>query len=336
MPVNFKTISFDGRCVHVFDQTQLPLKEVYRKLFSPSQIAKAIKSLVVRGAPLIGVSAAYGVVLSAFTHQKSDRNEFIRKVKEDMNLLARTRPTAVNLFYVLQRMEKVLTREDSVSEIVAGLIDEADKIHREDVVMCEKIGDFGEPLIPDGGVIMTHCNAGALATSGIGTALAPLYKAKEKGKSFFVYVPETRPLLQGARLTAWELSRNSIPVTIICDSARGWVLKNRKVDICIVGADRVAKNGDIANKIGTYSLAVLAKENNVPFWVAAPRSTFDKEIETGKDIPIEERSGGEVVGENIDIPVFNPAFDVTERSLITGFITDGGIIGRAQQLVKEL
>ncbi len=336
MPVNFKTISFDGRCVHVFDQTQLPLKEVYRKLFSPSQITKAIKSLVVRGAPLIGVSAAYGVVLSAFTHQKSDRNEFIRKVKEDMNLLARTRPTAVNLFYVLQRMEKVLTRGDSVSEIVAGLIDEADKIHREDVVMCEKIGDFGEPLIPDGGVIMTHCNAGALATSGIGTALAPLYKAKEKGKSFFVYVPETRPLLQGARLTAWELSRNSIPVTIICDSARGWVLKNRKVDICIVGADRVAKNGDIANKIGTYSLAVLAKENNVPFWVAAPRSTFDKEIETGKDIPIEERSGGEVVGENIDIPVFNPAFDVTERSLITGFITDGGIIGRAQQLVKEL
>jgi len=336
MPVNFKTISFDGRCVHVFDQTQLPLKEVYRKLFTPSQMADAIKTLIVRGAPLIGVSAAYGVVLSAFTHQKSDRNEFIRKVKEDMNLLARTRPTAVNLFYVLQRMEKVLTRGDSVSEIVAGLIDEADKIHREDVVMCEKIGDFGEPLIPDGGVIMTHCNAGALATSGIGTALAPLYKAKEKGKSFFVYVPETRPLLQGARLTAWELSRNSIPVTIICDSARGWVLKNRKVDICIVGADRVAKNGDIANKIGTYSLAVLAKENNVPFWVAAPRSTFDKEIETGKDIPIEERSGGEVVGENIDIPVFNPAFDVTERSLITGFITDGGIIGRAQQLVKEL
>jgi methylthioribose-1-phosphate isomerase len=330
--MNFRTISFDGKTVRVLDQTLLPFKEVYRSLSLPEEMADAIRRLVVRGAPLIGVSAAYGLVLSALAHRKDDITAFRRAILEDLKLLADTRPTAVNLFYALDRMEKILHSDiRSVQDLVHLLIEEAEKIHREDMEMCSRIGNFGEPLIPDSSTIMTQCNAGALATSGIGTALAPIYRAREKGKDVTVYVPETRPLLQGARLTAWELSKNDIPVTIICDSARGWVLKNKKADLCIVGADRIAKNGDTANKIGTYSLAVLARENSVPFWVAAPKSTFDEKIETGQDILIEERDGDEVrkiVGKKVapDEPVFNPAFDVTEASLITGFITDEGIV----------
>lgn len=330
--MNFNTISFDGKTVRVLDQTLLPFKEVYRELFLPEEMADTIKKLVVRGAPLIGVSAAYGVVLSALTHKKDNITEFKQGVLEDVGLLAGTRPTAVNLFYALERMENILhSNIRSVPELVYLLINEAEKIHREDVQMCNRIGDFGEPLIPDGGIIMTQCNAGALATSGVGTALAPIYRASEKGKNVTVYVPETRPLLQGARLTAWELSKNGVPVTIICDSARGWILKKKKVDLCIVGADRIARNGDTANKIGTYSLAVLAKRNGVPFWVAAPKSTFDDRIERGEDIPIEERNGDEVrriAGKRVapHLAVFNPAFDVTEASLITGFITDENLI----------
>ncbi|OYD17478.1 S-methyl-5-thioribose-1-phosphate isomerase [candidate division WOR-3 bacterium JGI_Cruoil_03_44_89] len=333
--MNFKTISFDGETVRVLDQTLLPFKEVYRKLSLPEEMADAIRRLVVRGAPLIGVSAAYGVVLSALAHRKDDMIKFKRAMLEDIKLLADTRPTAVNLFYALGRMENVLHSDvTTVRELVHLLTEEAERIHREDMQMCCGIGNYGEPLIPDGGIIMTQCNAGALATSGMGTALAPVYRAREGGKDVTVYVPETRPLLQGARLTAWELSKNGIPVTIICDSARGWVLKSKKVDLCIVGADRIAKNGDTANKIGTYSLAVLAKRNGVPFWVAAPKSTFDEGIETGRDIPIEERDGDEVRGiadKRVapDERVFNPAFDVTEASLITGFITDEGIVKSA-------
>lgn len=330
--MNFSTISFDGETVEVLDQTLLPFKELYRKLSSPEEMADAIKRLVVRGAPLIGVSAAYGVVLSALVHKKEGITGLRKGVLEDIKLLAGTRPTAVNLFYALERMENILHCDvNSLQELVHLLIEEAEKIHKEDMQMCSRIGDFGEPLVPDGGVIMTQCNAGALATSGIGTALAPIYRARENGKNVTVYVPETRPLLQGARLTAWELSKNGIPSIIICDSARGLVLKSKKVDLCMVGADRIAKNGDTANKIGTYSLAVLAKENGVPFWVAAPKSTFDEKIETGQDIPIEERDGDEVrkiAGKRIapSLPVFNPAFDVTEASLITGFITDKGVV----------
>lgn len=330
--MNFSTISFDGKTVEVLDQTLLPLKELYRKLSSPEEMADTIRRLVVRGAPLIGVSAAYGVVLSALVHKKEGITGFRKGVSEDIKLLAGTRPTAVNLFYALERMENILHCDvNSSQELVRLLIEEAEKIHKEDMQMCSRIGDFGEPLVPDGGIIMTQCNAGALATSGIGTALAPIYRARENGKNVTVYVPETRPLLQGARLTAWELSKNGIPFTIICDSARGWVLKSKKVDLCIVGADRIAKNGDTANKIGTYPLAVLARENGVPFWVAAPKSTFDEKIETGQDIPIEERDGDEIrkiAGKRIapSLPVFNPAFDVTEASLITGFITDKGVV----------
>jgi len=265
-------------------------------------------------------------------HKKEGITGLRKGVSEDIKLLAGTRPTAVNLFYALERMENILHCDvNSSQELVHLLIEEAEKIHKEDMQMCSRIGDFGEPLVPDGGVIMTHCNAGALATSGIGTALAPIYRARENGKNVTVYVPETRPLLQGARLTAWELSKNGIPFTIICDSARGLVLKSKKVGLCIVGADRIAKNGDTANKVGTYPLAVLARENGVPFWVAAPKSTFDEKIETGQDIPIEERDGDEVrkiAGKRIapSLPVFNPAFDVTEASLITGFITDKGVV----------
>ncbi len=330
--MNFTTISFDGKTVKVLDQTRLPHEETYLSLSTAQDMANAIKGLIVRGAPLIGVSAAYGVVLSALMHRRKDINIFKNNVLNDIKLLAGTRPTAVNLFYALDKMEKVLGLDtSSVHNLVGLIIDKAKKIHKEDIQMCKNIGDSGESIIPESGVIMTYCNAGALATSGMGTALAPIYRAKEKGKKVTVYVPETRPLLQGARLTAWELSNNDIPVTIICDSARGYVLKKKKVDLCIVGADRIAKNGDTANKVGTYSLAVLAKTNNIPFWVAAPKSSFDKTIETGRDIPIEERDEAEV--RNIsdktiapDVPVFNPAFDVTEATLITGFITDEGII----------
>lgn len=332
MVIKFRTISFDGTYVEVLDQTKLPLEEKYLRLSTAREMEDAIRRLVVRGAPLIGVSAAYGVVLSALNHKKNDLREFRKRVSDDIDLLASTRPTAVNLFYTLKRMRKVLNSDvNSTHDLLDFLIKEATAIHNEDVDMCRKIGVFGEPIITDNAVVMTQCNAGALATSGIGTALAPVYRAKEKGKDVRVYIPETRPLLQGARLTAWELSKNNIPVTIICDSARGWVLKTKRVDLCIVGADRIAKNGDTANKIGTYSLALLAKTNGIPFWVAAPRSTFDENIETGKNIPIEERSGDEIkkiFGKKIapDVTFFNPAFDITESPLITGFITDEGIL----------
>ncbi len=332
MAIKFKTISFDGTAVEILDQTRLPIEEIYLRLSNVCEMADAIKRLAVRGAPLIGVAAGYGVVLSALNHKEGDPKIFRKRVSEDIELLSSTRPTAVNLFYALKRMREILNSPaDSTQNLKELLIKEATTIHQEDIKMCDRIGNFGESLIDDGCVVMTQCNAGALATSGIGTALAPVYRAKEKGKNASVYVPETRPLLQGARLTAWELSKNNIPVTVICDSARGWVLKGRKVDICIVGADRIVRNGDTANKIGTYTLAVLAKTNGVPFWVAAPRSSFDDSIETGKDIPIEERSAVEISKISKDriapdVSFYNPAFDVTEADLITGFITDEGIL----------
>jgi methylthioribose-1-phosphate isomerase len=319
MKLNFSTISWENGIVKILDQTLLPNEETYKIIRTSSEMAEAIKSLRVRGAPLIGIAAAYGVALAA---QNTNKKE---EISSAIKLLESTRPTAYNLFYSLNRVKKVLSKTTDLQ----AFIEEADKLKNEDEETCFKIGEYGVSLIPKNARCMTHCNAGALATAGIGTALAPIYLAKDKISN--VFVPETRPVLQGARLTAWELTRNNIPATLICDSARGYVLSKRMVDLCIVGADRITKNGDTANKIGTYALAVLAKTNNVPFYVAAPYGTIDTSIESGDKIDIELRGEEEIKkikGIEIapkEIKAFNPAFDVTPAEYITAFITENGI-----------
>ncbi|MDD2889973.1 MAG: S-methyl-5-thioribose-1-phosphate isomerase [bacterium] len=319
MKLNFSTISWENGIVKILDQTLLPNEETYKIIRTPSEMAEAIRSLRVRGAPLIGIAAAYGVALAAKnTNKKEEINSAIK-------LLESTRPTAYNLFYSLNRVKKVLSKTTDLQ----AFIEEADKLKNEDEETCFKIGKYGVSLIPQNARCMTHCNAGALATAGIGTALAPLYLAKDKISN--VFVPETRPVLQGARLTAWELTHNNIPATLICDSARGYVLSKGMVDLCIVGADRITRNGDTANKIGTYALAVLAKTNNVPFYVAAPYGTIDTSILSGDKICIELRGEDEVKkikGVEIapkEIKALNPAFDVTPAEYITAFITENGI-----------
>ncbi|MDD5529341.1 MAG: S-methyl-5-thioribose-1-phosphate isomerase [bacterium] len=319
MKLNFSTISWENGIVKILDQTLLPNEETYKIIRTPSEMAEAIKSLRVRGAPLIGIAAAYGVALAA---QNTNKKE---EINSAIKLLESTRPTAYNLFYSLNRVKKVLANTTDLQ----AFIEEADKLKNEDEETCSKIGEYGVSLIPKNARCMTHCNAGALATAGIGTALAPIYLAKDKISN--VFVPETRPVLQGARLTAWELTRNNIPATLICDSARGYVLSKGMVDLCIVGADRITRNGDTANKIGTYALAVLAKTNNVPFYVAAPYGTIDTSIASGNEIDIELRGEEEIKkirGVEIapkEIKAFNPAFDVTPAEYITAFITENGI-----------
>ena len=332
MLLNFKTIFWENGKVKILDQTALPAKVVYQAITTTEEMTQAIKTMKVRGAPLIGVAAAYGVVLSATLPKDVSYDEFKKEVKRGIAIIANTRPTAYNLFAALDRMRKILESENDPNVAKLKLIEEAEQIRKEDERICQKIGENGESLLPDNSKVLTHCNAGALATAGIGTALAPIYLAKEKGKYIEVFTSETRPLLQGARLTAWELTANKIPVTLICDSAVGVVLRNKRVDLCIVGADRIASNGDTANKIGTYSMAVLAKENGIPLYVAAPSTTFDRNIESGADIPIEERSEYEITKLSYGsiapqgIRCFNPAFDVTPAKYITAFITDRGIL----------
>lgn len=332
MLLNFKTISWENGKIKILDQAALPKQVIYQTINTAEEMAQAIKTLKVRGAPLIGAAAAYGVALSATLQKDVPYNEFKKKIERDIAMIANTRPTAYNLFAALDRMKKILESENDTQSAKIKLVEEAEQIKKEDEQICQKIGEYGEPIIPDNSKVVTHCNAGALATTEIGTALAPIYLAKEKGKRIEVFASETRPLLQGARLTVWELTANKIPVTLICDSAAGVVLRNKSVALCIVGADRIASNGDTANKIGTYSIAVLAKENGIPFYVAAPTTTFDKNIESGADIPIEERSEYEItklsygpVAPN-GIRCFNPAFDVTPAEYITAFITDKGIL----------
>jgi methylthioribose-1-phosphate isomerase len=248
--------------------------------------------LKVRGAPLIGCFAAYGVVVSFIENKKMDMERLKKKIKSDIEKLKSSRPTAYNLFYALERMNKVIDgfKDEDKEGLFKRLLKEAEDIYNEDLNACYKIGTYGEKLIKDGANILTHCNAGGLATSGFGTALAPIYVAKQKGKKIHVYVDETRPVLQGARLTCWELEKNRIPYTLICDNMAGYLMSKKKIDIVITGADRIAKNGDTANKIGTYSLAVLANYHKIPFYIAAPISTFDFDIEDGSKIPIEERN----------------------------------------------
>jgi methylthioribose-1-phosphate isomerase len=306
-----------------------------------STLWEAIRSLRVRGAPALGVAAAMGVVLGTANADASEE-VFFSRLDETCRHLATSRPTAVNLFWAMDRMKSAAQslRGRPVAEIRARLLDEARLIRDEDARMCRAIGEAGQGLIREGCGVLTHCNAGGLATSEYGTALAPIYVAKERGRRFHVYVDETRPLLQGARLTAWELHEAGIDATVICDSMAAWLMAEAKVDLVVTGADRIALNGDTANKIGTYGLATLAMAHNIPFYVAAPSSTFDRAIADGRAIPIEHRDEREVacgLGRRIvpeGVSCYNPAFDVTPARLIAGFITEQGII--RPEAVKDL
>jgi len=315
--------------VSILDQTLLPGILVYEDITSPDEMCEAIRELRVRGAPLIGISGAYGAALSA---HRQGRGVTAEAVLRDIRALSETRPTAVNLFWALERMKNALESPGREEEVKTALLNEAVSIHEEDAERCMGIGTNGSALLEDGFTVMTHCNAGALATGGIGTALAPIYVAASRGMEIRVFASETRPLFQGARLTAWELSQNDIDVTLIVDSARGHVLATENVDCVIVGADRIAANGDTANKIGTYPLSVLARETGVPFYVAAPLSTFDLTLDSGRSIPIEERGPAEVAafGDSIiappEVAIRNPAFDVTPHENISCIITERGIL----------
>lgn len=332
----FKTLQWIGDidgCLELTDQRKLPSEFTAIRCRTVEQLYNAIKTLAVRGAPAIGVAAAFGVCLAAQETNNLKLSDAKKQIEQQINYLASSRPTAVNLFWALERMKKKLFEVSEIIDLQKSLLHEALKIYDEDVQMCSKIGINGEKFIHDNTAILTHCNAGALATAGMGTALAPMFEAQKHGKNFKVYADETRPLMQGARLTAWELQQAGIDVTVICDNMAGSLMKDKKIDAVIVGADRIASNGDTANKIGTYSLSVLAKAHGVPFYIAAPSTTFDLKIQTGSDIPIEQRSPDEVSNfmdaatAPKDVKVYNPAFDVTPAENITAIITEKGVIG---------
>ncbi len=327
--------------LQLLDQTQLPEQVRYLDCYSPQDVWHAIRQLSVRGAPAIGIAAAYGVVLSL--RQGSDQHsvsleESLQHIEQSIAKLATSRPTAVNLFWALKRMSQVAASfvahdpPPSAAALRERLLHEAHLIHHEDIEMCRRIGAHGSKLFREVQGVLTHCNAGALATGGGGTALAPLYAAHQLGVAFEVYADETRPLLQGARLTAWELAQAGIPVRVICDNMAATVLRSGKVQAVIVGADRITRRGDVANKIGTYGLAILARYHRIPFYVAAPSSTFDLELLTGAEIEIEERNAAEIAfanGKRVvpeGVEVYNPAFDYTPAELITAIITEKGII----------
>lgn len=325
---------FDDHAVIILDQSQLPAREEYLRLQTPEELWEAIRHLKVRGAPAIGVAAAYGMAVYAAQFPETETETFYRRVVCLKNYLASSRPTAVNLFTALDRMEQcVLTRGDRpVEEIKQKLREEAEAFREEDALACRKIGEWGLSLLRPGMGLLTHCNAGHLAVSEYGTALAPVYLGQEKGYSFHVYADETRPLLQGARLTAFELQRAGVGVTLICDNMASCIMQQGKVQAVLVGCDRVAANGDTANKIGTSGVAVLAKYYGIPFYVLGPTSTIDFQCPDGNHIPIEERDPGEVAEKWYlhrmapqGVDVFNPAFDVTSHELITAIITEKGI-----------
>jgi methylthioribose-1-phosphate isomerase len=332
MPVD--TIRWTGRSVRIIDQTQLPNKLVYLNIGDVAGMWHAIRELKVRGAPALGIAAAYGVVLGIRQFHGIDSDAFVKYVGELCDYIATSRPTAVNLFNALGQMRRLALNnaERPVVVLKAVLESEANAIYEEDRAVCRAMGKHGAKLIKNNNTVMTVCNAGGLATADYGTALGVMYAAKDAGKKFRVYALETRPLLQGARLTAWELMKNRIDVTLICDNMAASVMKNKGVDIIFTGADRIASNGDSANKIGTYMLAVLAKHHGVPFYIVAPKTTFDLKIAAGREIPIEERSADEVTSFGLrrtaprGVKVFNPAFDVTPHELIHGIVTEYGII----------
>ncbi|KJS01600.1 MAG: methylthioribose-1-phosphate isomerase [Peptococcaceae bacterium BRH_c4a] len=328
------TMRWENGEFYLLDQTKLPGQSEYICCRDYITVAEAIKRLSVRGAPAIGAAAAYGLVLGAMGLKGEEEQNFLAGVEEIARHLSATRPTAVNLNWALERMLDRVKSEDSMTpeEIIGIMIREADSIHREDLEGNRKMGLFGLDLIPQGARILTHCNAGALATAGYGTALGVIRAAHEAGKKVSVYADETRPLLQGARLTAWEMLQEGIPVTLITDNMAGYLMSRGMVDLVVVGSDRIAANGDVANKIGTYGVAVLAREHGIPFFVAAPFSTIDISLQSGSQIPIEERSPEEVTclgGIRLapeGVRVWNPAFDVTPARLVSAIITERGVL----------
>lgn len=328
------TVQWHEGAVRLLDQSRLPETVAFLDCRDVESVALAIRELKVRGAPAIGVTAAMGVALGAQSIPATDYEPFSKALLAICDRLAATRPTAVNLFWAIERMKRKLSslRGEPVAAIKAALWKESQVILEEDIALCKAMGRHGAELIQKGQTILTHCNAGALATAGYGTALGVIRAAWEQGKQIQVIADETRPVLQGARLTAWELMQDKIPVTLITDNMAGALMRQGKIHLCIVGADRIAANGDVANKIGTYSVAVLAKAHGIPFYVAAPYSTIDLQTKSGADIPIEQRNAQEVTSIHGSHPVapsgvsvYNPAFDVTPAELISGIITERGV-----------
>jgi len=325
-------LEWRGDYLRILDQTQLPGREVYLDLRDYREVAVAIKELKVRGAPAIGAAGAYGIAVGALNLKAKSVTAFRSELAKVISAIAGTRPTARNLFHAVERMEKASRHGNSIEEIQKALVREAQAVENAEADATTKISKYGAALVPDKAVIITHCNAGPLATCGIGTALGVIIEAHRQGKQVRVFSDETRPLLQGARLTTWELMRAGVPVTLITDNMSAYVMKEVGVDMVVVGADRIAANGDTANKIGTYGLAILAHEHKVPFYIAAPVSTVDMAIKTGADIPIEQRNVSEVTSLQgvrtapVGCEALNPAFDVTPHKYIIGIITDKGVI----------
>jgi methylthioribose-1-phosphate isomerase len=330
------TIDLQDDVIVMVDQRKLPAQEVYVRCRTAPEVAKAIRTMVIRGAPAIGVAAAYGIALGMKRSTAKGTHQFAVEFQKYCDLMAATRPTAVNLFWAIDRLKRVFAAGaqagESPEELAARLTREAQAIHDEDVANCRLMGGHGAEMVPDGARVLTHCNAGALATAGYGSALGVIRAAVEQGKKIAVFADETRPFLQGARLTAWELVRDGINTTVITESMAGPLMRAGEIDVVVVGADRIAANGDTANKIGTYTVAVLAHEHNIPFYVAAPLSTIDLATPDGDTIPIEERDQREVshLGSSrltpIGAHIRNPAFDITPHRYIAGIITERGIL----------
>jgi methylthioribose-1-phosphate isomerase len=327
------TIAREGDVVVMIDQRKLPASEVYVRCRTAQEVARAIKTMVIRGAPAIGVAAAMGIALGVNNSKAESTGDLKRELDQICDLIGKTRPTAVNLFWAIRRMQEKFERIRirPIPQIKRDLVEEAQRMHAEDIAANQAMGRHGATLMPSEGGVLTHCNAGALATAGYGTALGVIRAAVEQGKKIHVYADETRPFLQGSRLTAWELMKDGIPTTVISDNMAGAMMKQGKIGAIVVGADRIAANGDVANKIGTYTVAILAKEHNLPFYVAAPTSTVDLACPDGSQIPIEQRNPREVThiaGKQMvpdGVGVENPAFDVTPAKYVAAIITEKGI-----------
>ncbi len=328
-----QTLEWTDSGVRFIDQTKLPTEEVYVNCTTYEQVADVIRNMVVRGAPAIGVAAAMGIALGVKNSKAENGAELKKDFDQICDVIGKTRPTAVNLFWAIRRMQDKFEylRMRPINQIKQSLIEESQRMHAEDIAANQAMGRHGATLMPSSGGVLTHCNAGALATAGYGTALGVIRAAVEQGKKIHVYADETRPFLQGSRLTAWELNKDGIPTTVISDNMAGAMMKQGKIGAVVVGADRIAANGDVANKIGTYTVAVLAKEHGIPFYVAAPFSTIDMETADGSGIPIEQRDAREVThiaGKQMvpdGVEVENPAFDVTPAKYVTAIVTERGI-----------
>jgi methylthioribose-1-phosphate isomerase len=328
-----QTLEWTDSGVRFIDQTKLPTEEVYVNCTTYEQVADVIRNMVVRGAPAIGVAAAMGIALGVKNSKAENGAELKKDFDQICDVIGKTRPTAVNLFWAIRRMQDKFEylRMRPINQVKQSLVEEAQRMHAEDIAANQAMGRHGATLMPSSGGVLTHCNAGALATAGYGTALGVIRAAVEQGKKIHVYADETRPFLQGSRLTAWELNKDGIPTTVISDNMAGAMMKQGKIGAVVVGADRIAANGDVANKIGTYTVAVLAKEHGIPFYVAAPFSTIDMETADGSGIPIEQRSSREVThiaGKQMvpdGVEVENPAFDVTPAKYVTAIVTERGI-----------